>query len=388
VDHLAAAAGGDGEREQHADEAPAACRSIHVANATIAAMSPSGAAIAALVFASAGGALAADAGTRVRLDVRAPPECSSRADLAARVAARSPHIQIADDAAISADVTLASDHTGSVVADVTLAGPGASPSPRRVVARTCAEAADAVALIIAVTLDPSQRRKVSAGPPPARTAGEAAAATAAPVENASPRPPVPAPEAPVSPPPTAAIHAAPPSAAPAVAPARQFGVTVAGQTIFGPAPSVSPGVALYAMAALDRTGPWAPALVLGATHVWRDGLAEAGGAASFALDAASVDACPVRLAWSRLTARPCASALVGRMSARGSDTQQGSASARPFAVAGAALTAGFESRVVVSVRLAVGATLIRDSYQFATAVFYRAAAITTSASVGVGVRWP
>ena len=90
----------------------------------------------------------------------------------------------------------------------------------------------------------------------------------------------------------------PATPAPPVASARKqrFGAYVAGQTIFGPAPSVMPGLALYAMAALDGEGVWSPALFLGATHVWRDDLSEPGGAASFTLDAASLDACPCRSA--------------------------------------------------------------------------------------------
>jgi hypothetical protein len=86
-----------------------------------------------------------------------------------------------------------------------------------------------------------------------------------------------------------------------------------GQTIFGPAPAVMPGVALTGMIALDRDSVWSPALFVGATHAWRNDLPEPGGAASFALDAASVDACPLRLAWSLLVTRPCVSGLVGRM---------------------------------------------------------------------------
>src|SRR5437762_1464135 len=89
-----------------------------------------------------------------------------------------------------------------------------------------------------------------------------------------------------------------------------------------PAPSSRPGVAVYGMAELDRGGLWAPALFVGATHVWRNDLAESGGTASFTLDAASVDACPLRLGWSRLVARPCASALVGRLASTGTDAVQ------------------------------------------------------------------
>ena len=149
-----------------------------------------------------------------------------------------------------------------------------------------------------------------------------------------------------------------------------------------------PGIALYGMAALDRAGVWAPALFLGATHTWRSDLAEPGGKASFTLDAGSLDACPLRWRWSGLSARPCASALVGWVSARGTNTDQGMTAVRPFAVAGSTLIAGLGSKVEVSVRLSVGAMLIRDSYQFASNVFFRTGAIATSASLGIGTRWP
>jgi hypothetical protein len=149
-----------------------------------------------------------------------------------------------------------------------------------------------------------------------------------------------------------------------------------------------PGIALYVMAALDRDGAWAPALFVGATHVGRADLSEAGGTASFALDAATLDACPLRLRWSRLTARPCASALAGRLSSKGSHTEQGASAARPFGVAGATMTASFGSTVELSARLGVGLTLLRDSYEFANAVFHQNSLFTISASVGIGAHWP
>jgi hypothetical protein len=152
-----------------------------------------------------------------------------------------------------------------------------------------------------------------------------------------------------------------------------------------------PGVALYALAAIDRDGPWAPAIILGALHAWRSDLAELGGTASFALDAGSLDVCPLRLRWSSLAARPCASLLVGRMSASGgADVSEAASTARPFVVAGGVvvLTAGIGSLVELTGRLSTGATLIRDSYGFRPTVFHRASFLTTSASVGLGIRWP
>jgi hypothetical protein len=129
-------------------------------------------------------------------------------------------------------------------------------------------------------------------------------------------------------------------------------------------------------------------LFAGATRVWRNDLAEPGGTASFVLDAASLDACPVRVGQSRLVARPCASALVGRMAASGTDTEEGASAARPFATAGVALNASAGTTIEVSARLAVGMTLLRDSYHFGATTFHRAALITIAANLGIGLRWP
>lgn len=343
--------------------------------------------------------------TKVRLELRTPRDCTSRADLAARIAARSSHIEVVGDAAISAQVDIGSPRSGNVVADLVLTSPGIEQSSRRVVARSCAEAADGVALIIAVTLDPNLGAKpaprTSEQPRAASPGAHGSPSTAAPSLKAPgdehPVPPAAKPtespraSAPALPPaaPPAEMKAeATPGLAPHRARRRELGASAAGQAVFGPAPGVMPGIALYLLAGLDRKGPWSPALVVGAMHVWRSDLAETGGSASFTLDAASLDACPVRLRWWRLTARPCASGLLGRLATQGSNTLQRASAARPFGVAGAVLSAGIGSPIEVTARLGIGVTLLRDSYEFATNVFYRAEAITISTSIGVGVHWP
>jgi len=320
-----------------------------------------GALLAALLLQAPTGAPAAPpetapTKTTARLEIRGGADCISRGDLTARVAARSARIQFVDEAAIYAQVVLTSARPGNVVAELVLATPGAEQPPRRFVGRSCAEAADAIALIIAVTLDPTLKAQAEQ-----------------PVE--------------VKPPPPTAVPPPPPP--PPVTAQRHYGMFVAGQTIFGPAPAVMPGMALYGMAALDRESVWSPALFVGASHAWRNDLAEPGGTASFTLDAASVDVCPLRVGRSQLVARPCASALVGRLAASGADADQTASEARPFATAGVALTATAGTIIEVTARLAVGMTLLRDSYYFQGATtFHRADLITIAANLGVGFRWP
>lgn len=151
-----------------------------------------------------------------------------------------------------------------------------------------------------------------------------------------------------------------------------------------------PGIALYATIGIERPTLWSPAVLLGATHVWRTNIHEQGGAASFTLDAASFDACPFRLRLGLVQARPCASALIGRLAAEGSETRNAaSESGRPFWVVGGAAVATAELvwLLELSARLAVGANLVRDSFEFTPIVFHRVPAVTASASVGIGMRW-
>jgi hypothetical protein len=351
-------------------------------------MTTSAALLLALVVHSASGtpgAASDTSSTRARLDLRGATDCISRGDLAARVAARSPRIQFVDDAAIFADVALTSVRPGNVIAEIVLATPGAAQPRRRFVARSCAEAADAIALIIAVTLDPTLKATGDDKSDTDSTRAEnGEGRSATPPEKSVER----RPDAPVQPPaPLAAEAGTSLAAVPAVPARRRFGISVAAQTIFGPAPAVMSGIAVSGLATLDRGSVWSPALFVGATHVWRDDIGETGGNASFTLDAASVDACPLRLgAW--FVARPCAAALAGRLSASGTNTQNGDSASRPFATAGVALNASVGTTVEVLARVAVGVTLLRDSYEFGGATFHRASPITTAASLGVAWHWP
>jgi hypothetical protein len=81
---------------------------------------------------------------------------------------------------------------------------------------------------------------------------------------------------------------------------------------------------------------------------------------------------------------------VGRLIARGADTDHAASASRPFGVAGMTMTmtAGVGTRVELHARFGVGVTLMRDSYEFATMIFHRAGQLTTSASLGIGLRWP
>jgi hypothetical protein len=167
----------------------------------------------------------------------------------------------------------------------------------------------------------------------------------------------------------------------------RFGGVLAGQAVSGAAPSALLGVGVTVMLAAERPGLWAPALFVGWAHVGRSGLSEPGGTASFTLDAGIIDGCPLRWHWSRVSVRPCASLLIGRLATQGRNTNEPDSAVRPFGASGLALAATFGQTLQMSGRLGVGVALIRDSYKFDT-TFFRADWLTISASLGVGASWP
>jgi len=278
----------------------------------------------------------------------------------------------------------------AVAADVTLANPGSQPSLRHVLARSCTEAADAVALIIAVTLDPTSADQRSKAGATKEDATAAVGGTSTRSETATPVLSSPSSKANTdskNPNDQSSVGSgldATPSPRPG------FGVQLAAEAFVGVAPGVMPGVALFATASIERASVWSPAFGLGLRHAVRSNVEEPGGNASFTLDAASLDICPARFRLGVLEARPCGTALFGRMSARGTDTANpGPESARPFGVLGGAavVRADLSWLLEVSARLAVGANLVRDSFEFAPATFHTVTPISAAGSLGIGLHW-
>lgn len=360
--------------------------------------------------ASAAGASSERPVARARLELVGPASCATAGDLAARVAARSPRIELVDDpAAITALATLTPRRAGGVEAELVLVESGARRPARRFLAHSCSEAADALALMVAVALDPvwvaehggtvDQPEEVA---PPSASSPSSSAPDGSRPAPASSRPappparpaPLPEEEPPAPPAPaTEDLKAAPPtspSTSPSPSPPwrRRISGQVAGFGLWGPAPSFMPGMAVSAVGALDTDGVVSPALALGALYAWRFDLEQPGGKASFELVAGSVDACGLRFRLSGAELRVCASAVLGRLSASGSDTDNPARVARPFVVAGAAslLTLPLGSRLELAARLGAGATWPRDSYELGTSVFYTSSRLTTSASLGLGAR--
>jgi hypothetical protein len=358
------------------------------------------------VAAAAGEPAAASA----RLEVHALPDCTTREELTARVAARSRRIHFDDDApGPTLRAIVAPTPRAGAVGELQIVERNGRISTRRISAPSCAEATDAIALIIALTLDPTATATARTPPAtPAPVAPPTPAETPTPPGSSAPPPPdgeapnrsAPAPaldadkppsRPPLSPQPaqTSAIIVASPAATP-VASRSRFGAGAGAAVVGGPAPSALPGLTVYLLAGLDRDALWSPAAIVWGTHAWSSGLIEPGGTAAFTLDAITLDACALRGRASAFEARACASGLLGRLAATGSETYSPVTAARPYAAAGGSLllSAAVGRLAELSGRLGCSASLIRDSFAFSPSVFHRTDAATLAASLGVGIRFP
>jgi hypothetical protein len=307
---------------------------------------------------------------------------------------RSPRIQFVEDASATLfQVTITQAHGGAANAELLIVDAGAKAAPRRFATRSCAEAADALALMIALALDPVWVAEHGTATAPSKKGAAAAASSssgAGGVDRAnaepSPTPPEnseverPLPDEPRSVP-ARDERPSPPRKARGSVHANAGGT-------WGPAPATMPAIGASGITAWDSEGVWSPAIVLGLFHAWRSGLEQSGGQASFSLDAATLDACPLRVPVAGLETRLCAAALLGRMAASGTGSFENSSHARLLATAGASgiFTLGLGKWVELNLRIGVGMALRRDSYQFQSNVFYETSRLTTSASLGAGLR--
>jgi len=322
--------------------------------------------VAMVVFASPRSAAAAIAPEQAEpppahLEVAAPPGCATSEDLETRVTQRSARIRFSPEsgAGLALRVAIVSQPAGTVAATLEIAGADGSRAERRLGAATCAEALDALALMIAVLLDP---RALVAPPAPTRPS------PAPSLEIAAPAPPL---------------------------PPRRWGVGVgaAAHTISCPMPAAAPGLSVgVAVASEPGTGHrvWSPAARLRWAHDWLGDWRAPGGTADFTLDSLELDVCPVALGTSGFAARACAAAIGSRIVARGSLTFMAERHVEYLMAAGASvwLALRVAPHVALEGSLVAGPSLRRDSFAFSPDIFYRVAPITLTGSLGLGVTFP
>jgi hypothetical protein len=356
---------------------------------------------------------AAEEAPRARLSVTAEGCAATPVMIAERVRRRSARIEFGDFApGVAAQLQIAIRPAANARsnAELSVQWPDGRRAERRLEAPSCGEALDALALLIALMLDPT-------APPAAqghaeRVRPEAPAAQPEPAPEPSETAPA-TPEAPTAPAPTEAepAQATGTSAAANTADERRavgalgrgqgraapapfaFEVAAFGasaELISGPTPQLMPGIGLWGFVALRGTGLFAPALRLRATRVWQAGRAEPGGVAEFRLDTLHLDLCPLGLRWAQLAARGCLAGGFGSLHASGADSYLPRSQEEPWAQLGGALdlTADFLPYVQFGARLGAAGALVRYRFAFRPEVFYRVAPLVLEANFGVGVRFP
>lgn len=330
------------------------------------------------------------ASVRARLTIDAEASCATHESVAAQVRAHSRRIELASDAQAvpHVHVSIRGGAGSQRIAELAIEQPDGARSERRLPARTCAAAVEALSLLIAMALDPS------------------AAIAAAPVESA----PATAPEA--TPPATTPDRAQPPAtsaeqAAPAVereeepgeederepdpaAPFARFAAGVNGLLGTGLAPRAMPGIGLYARLDLNGARRFAPALHLQLAYAFAHDLAQAGGEADFTLASAGLDACPLGLRLPPFSAHACASASLGQLTAQGSGSYSPRTQHRLWSSLGGRmlLVLALADWVELEAGFALVAPLARYRFAFRPEVFHRVAAVGLEGQLGVGARFP
>jgi hypothetical protein len=330
---------------------------------------------------------------RVALSFRAPAQCGGSEALAERVSERSERVVFeAHDGANAVDVRI---EDGPPFEAKVRVRTETEANDRELSADGCRELLDAIALVVVVTFDPSGRlpsETPAPSPPgtpsqPARAvapATEAKPTDTAPVAPASELPPDPVPADPVTPPELGSAFdgfSAVPDRVALEAGARAHDGAA-------PALLVGPELGCEFSFAPERVASLRVALEV--SRAWTTGVSFPEGSAEFTLDQASLELCPLRIGQRRWELRPCLNGSLGRMIARGSDTDSPREVERPWRSLGASGSFAVEllAPVWLSGSFGVSVPLVRDRYAFRPTVFYEVPAQERTFALGVSVAIP
>jgi len=387
--------------------------------------------VALLVTAMAGSAAAADP---VRIPARLEwgvSVCGDAQGFASRVLRRTQRVRFVEQGEdLTVFLSIEPQGTG-LEARAEMRSSGRQILNRRIASPDCDDALDALALVVAISLEgrASEMERIRLAPkprPPPRKAPLAAvvvepAQPAEPavtppaeppppseptpsIDQAPAAPPEPAPEPPpaavvVEPPPPASAESQidlPPEPEPAGAEEGfWFAAGLSAEMALGVAPSPMLGAGAWASATWERAGILSPAVTIGFSHVRLEGYQQPEGEADFALNAGSLVLCPVRFGSARFELRPCAAGSLGQTGSVGHDTFFAEDYVRPWATLGGSILglARF-GPVEVRTNVVIAAPLVRDSFAFGAEcpentcesdVFYRVNAVVTQVGIGVGL---
>lgn len=311
----------------------------------------------------------------IRLVFRAPSGCSSAPQFAAHVQRRSKRIQLVGSGEGNLRVLIVELQRRSDAAFrgvVTVAEPDGTTRTRRLQAKSCEEAVDALSLIAAVTLDPDAALALPEPEPEPAVREEPPRSR---VSRASPHP---------------SRAAAAATATNVAAPRHRFSAGLSAALLLEMAPSPVFGATAWIAVELETRAVFAPLLRLGVTHAERRGIVEAAGKANFAFTLPSLEVCPLRLGNARFGIRPCAFVSAGLLQVWGSAPARGQTRARFYGQAGGSLGAGL--RLTQALEMVAdgraGLALRRDQYGFDGIAFFETPSAGFSVNVGAAYRFP
>lgn len=292
-------------------------------------------------------------GSVVRVAYEGPLECSSAADFIRRTSPRLPGIALEpaqDDAAV---IRVRMTVRGSEVEAslLVLLETGGSLS-RSIVAASCDEAAEAIAFVASVALDPGAQSPVRVKKSPAPAAAPSDRAT-------GPR-------------------------------AATGGLLGVGASLdVGPGPVPLPGALVFLSWGVEAAGPWAPSGRVELGFQRQGGYPVGEASADFELLRGALDLCPSSVRIRPVSLRLCATLDAGMFTAAGSNIELPQQASRLWLSAGlgARLSVPLGRRFELGVRGAGLAPLVRDSFSFDGAVFHRVPPVVGRVGLDFGLRF-
>lgn len=290
--------------------------------------------VVAAIGTRAGPAHAAEQRT-FTLDYTASGSCPGERELLRQISRRTSAAKLVPDHADLAAVVHVDASAGSAHGDIEWRENGAR-TDRTVKGQDCTEVVSALALILALALDPDADTGPIA-PAPKRTT------------------------------PAAPVVRAPPPVAEHRARRRRwhFGLGVTSGVTGGVTPAVEPYIGGRLALGRDRDGVWAPRAELSALAA-RGTSRTGNGTADLSWWTLRLGLCPVELSAGAWFALPCATFDAGRLSARGYATRNGRSGAATWYGPGAMLRAGWRPLEPLSIALEGGAVapLAHDRFYF------------------------
>jgi len=311
------------------------------------------------------------------LSYRVPDSCPSVADFQRSVQRRSARVRFVEQGAHDRELSIVMRKDGDFThGELRLTERDGSLRQRSVRFTTCAEAVEGMALIAVVSLDPQALLEPEKAQPPAAVPATASSSVAVKLPPEETKPiTVPAPSS--------------------SAPSSKARFALGGEINFVPSalPATAFGGSLFADLASGSESRWAPLFRIAISHVERRGLSSgigAGAEANFTLTLATLSACPLRLGAGFLELRPCAFVSGGALHAWGSQTTNPQQRTRPYGALGGSLLlfARVTQRVDIIADLALGGTLIRDSFGFDQEQPWQTPGLYLSSGVGARFGFP